>query len=272
MTERALPRSATVSVEVAVDPSTAFRIFTEEIDLWWVRSPINFWDSARAIEVRIEPGVGGRILEVYSRTPEDALERGVITGWEPGELLEYRSSVDDTETRISFEPVDSGTRVTVVESLIEGGTRADYSWQNVLHWFPAWVTRRETAPRTPRELDRLAIGLYYEDPAAAARWLHTVFGLDTWDRIPEEGRQPSWIELHAGASSILLVKRTDSGPVGSDHAAWVYVDDLDAHFARTQSNGAKILQEIHQYGFRSYEAEDLEGHRWTFLQARPTQQ
>jgi uncharacterized glyoxalase superfamily protein PhnB len=113
--------------------------------------------------------------------------------------------------------------------------------------------------------------LYYADPAPAARWLHSVFGLETWDRIPEEGRQPSWIELHAGASSIILLKRTEPGAPVADHAAWVYVDDLDAHFAHSQENGAKIVQEIHQYGFRSYEAEDLEGHRWTILQARPTQ-
>jgi uncharacterized glyoxalase superfamily protein PhnB len=269
--KESLPRSATVSVEVPVDPSTAFRYFTEEIDLWWVRGPINFWDSARAIEIRIEPGVGGRILEVYRKSPEDALERGVITAWQPGELLEYRSSVDDTETRVTFDAVSEGTRVTVVESLVDGGTRADYSWQNVLHWFPAWVARRDTAPRAPREVGRLAIALYYEDPAAAARWLHTVFGLETWDRVPEEGRQPTWIELHAGSASIILLKRTEKGSAAADHAAWVYVDDLDAHFADAQSNGAKVLSEIHQYGFRSYEAEDLEGHRWVFLQARPTQ-
>ncbi|TCO16958.1 putative glyoxalase superfamily protein PhnB [Kribbella steppae] len=270
MTKEPLPRSATVSVEVAVDPPTAFRIFTDEIDLWWVRSPINFWDSARAIEVRIEPGVGGRILEVYRKVPEDALERGVITAWEPGELLEYRSSVDDTETRITFDPVGDGTRVTVVESLVDGGTRADYSWQNVLRWFPAWIGRRETAPRTPRELDRLAIALYYEDPAAAARWLHTVFGLDSWDKIPVEGESPSWIELHVGSAAILLFKRTEKGTAAVDHGVWVYVDDLDAHFADARANGAKILSEIHQYGYRSYDAEDLEGHRWTFAQARPT--
>ena len=261
-------QSVEVAVEVPVAPPAAFKIFTEEIDLWWVRGPINFWDSARAIEVRIEPGVGGRILEVYA---DDALERGVITAWEPGERLEYRSSVDDTETTITFAPIDGGTRVTVVEALVEGGTRADYSWQNVLYWFPAWVTRRDTAPSTPREVGRLAIALSYDDPAAAARWLHTVFGLETWDRISDEGRQPSWIELHAGACSIILLKRTEPGPPAADHAAWVYVDDLDAHFTNSQENGARIVQEIHQYGFRSYEAEDLEGHRWTFLQARPTQ-
>ena len=28
-------------VEVAVDPDTAFAAFTEELDLWWERGPIN---------------------------------------------------------------------------------------------------------------------------------------------------------------------------------------------------------------------------------------
>ncbi|TDD26993.1 bleomycin resistance protein [Kribbella turkmenica] len=271
MTQEPLPRSATASVEVDVDPATAFRIFTEEIDLWWVRGPINFWDSARVVEVRIEPGVGGRYLEVYATPPGDALERGRITVWEPGAVFAYRSSVDDTETRITFDPVDGGTRVTVVESLVEGGTKAVYAWPNVLHWFPAWVSRRDSAPRTPRELDRLAIALHYGDPAAAARWLHTVFGLDSWDKIPAEGQNPSWIELHVGSAAILLFKRTENRSVGLDHETWVYVDDLDAHFARSTSSGAKILSEIHQHGYRRYEAEDHEGHRWVFAQARPGQ-
>ena len=52
-------------VEVGVDPSTAFKAFTEEMDLWWVRGPINFWaDGGRVVEVRCESGVGGRIMEI----------------------------------------------------------------------------------------------------------------------------------------------------------------------------------------------------------------
>ena len=50
----------------------------------------------------------------------------------------------------------------------------------------------------------------------------------------------------------------------------MYVDDLDAHFARSTEQGAKIVSEIHQHGYRRYEAQDLEGHHWTFAQARPT--
>lgn len=260
-------QSATATVEVAADPATAFEVFTAEIDLWWVRGPINFFDAARAIEMRIEPGVGGRILEVYQ---DGALELGTITSWEPGTLLAYRSSVDDTETEVRFDPSGGGTRVTVVQSLVQDGTKAFYFWPNVIHWLAQWIARRDSASRTPRELERLAIGLYYEDPAAAARWLHTVFGLDSWDKIPADGTHPSWIELHVGGRAILLFELTEGRVGGLDHNVWIYVDDLDAHFAHTQSNGAKIVSEIHQHGYRCYEAEDLEGHRWTFAQARPT--
>jgi uncharacterized glyoxalase superfamily protein PhnB len=267
-------QSASATVEVAADPATAFRIFTEEIDLWWVRGPINFFDSARAVQMRIEPGVGGRILEVYrvaaDPADEDALELGRITLWEPGARFGYRSSVDDTETEIAFESVGAGTRVTVEQRLLPGGDKAFYMWPNVIGWFPNWVARRDSAPSTPREIDRLSVVLYYRDPGAAARWLHTTFGLDSWDRIPAEGQHASWIELQVGISAILLFELEDDSAPRADHAVWVYVDDLDAHFARSTEQGAKIVSEIHQHGYRRYEAEDLEGHRWTFAQARPT--
>jgi uncharacterized glyoxalase superfamily protein PhnB len=261
-------QSATASVEVAADPSTTFRIFTEEIDLWWVRGPINFFDSARATAMQIEPGVGGRILEVYT-PPDDVLELGTITDWEPGALLAYRSSVDDTETRVSFDALDGGTRVTVVQTLVQGGSKAFYFWPNILHWVPQWMARR-AVPRSPRELERLSVALYYQDPAAAAQWLHSVFGLGSWDKIPADGVQPPWIELHVGSAAILLFKITEGRVGGLDHGVWVYVDDLDTHFAHSSENGAKIISEIHQHGYRCYEADDLEGHRWTFVQARPS--
>ena len=35
-------------VEVAVDPDTAFAAFTEELDLWWVRGPINHFAGGRS--------------------------------------------------------------------------------------------------------------------------------------------------------------------------------------------------------------------------------
>jgi uncharacterized glyoxalase superfamily protein PhnB len=50
----------------------------------------------------------------------------------------------------------------------------------------------------------------------------------------------------------------------------VYVDDVDAHFAHASAHGATIVSPVHQYGYRAYVAEDLEGHRWTFAQAPPS--
>ena len=47
----------------------------------------------------------------------------------------------------------------------------------------------------------------------------------------------------------------------------VYVDDVNAHYQRAKQRGATILSEPESddYG-RRYRAEDIEGHRWMFLQ------
>ena len=66
-----------------------------------------------------------------------------------------------------------------------------------------------------------------------------------------------------------LAGRAD--PAQDTHVPWVFVDDLEAHLARTQEKRATIVQEIEHTGFTSYVAQDLEGRRWRFAQARPTQ-
>ena len=265
-------RSASSSVTVAVDPLEAFTAFTDEIDAWWVRGPINFFDSARAVAMRIEPGVGGRVLEVYDDASGDALQLGRITVWEPGARLAYRSLVDDTEVDVHFEPVADGTRVTVTQSLLPGGERALFFWPTVLRWLVPWGARRREAPRVPRDIAPLSLALHYADPAVAARWLAEVFGLGSWSGIPAEGEDASWIELHHGTVALLLIRLEGGGSTGSalTHMPWVYVDDLDAHFAHAERAGATIVSPIEQQGYRAYVAEDLEGRRWTFAQARPT--
>ena len=81
------PRSVTSSVTVAVDPDTAFAMFTDEIACWWRQGPINFYDSTRAYGLRIEAGVGGRVLEVYDSSTGEGLELARVTAWEPGALV-----------------------------------------------------------------------------------------------------------------------------------------------------------------------------------------
>jgi uncharacterized glyoxalase superfamily protein PhnB len=274
--------STAVSVWVAADPATAFTAFTEELDLWWVRGPINYFDAARAVGMRCEPGVGGRLVEVHDEETGEGLELGRITAWEPPGRLAWKSSVDDVEIDVRFAPAAAGTQVTVEATIPAGGAdRGGTAWVRVVpKWFGPWCARRDTAPRQQPELARLAVAVYYAKPAAAARWLATAFGFESPDPLPE-GADPlpeggyghPWIEFRVGNCS-LMVFRLDglvSPQAAPTHETWVFVDDLDAHLARAEAAGAKIVQGIRQTGFRAYTAEDLEGRQWTFAQARPRQ-
>jgi uncharacterized glyoxalase superfamily protein PhnB len=47
----------------------------------------------------------------------------------------------------------------------------------------------------------------------------------------------------------------------------IYVDHIDQHFERAKAAGATILSEIEDGPpGRRYRAEDLEGHRWFFIE------
>ena len=270
-------RSVGAEVDVAVDAETAFMAFTDEMDLWWVRGPINFYDAARAVARRCEPGVGGRLLEVYDDATGDALELGRITVWEPGEHLAWQSSVDDVYIDVLFQPNYQGTTVRVEAHVPpEGSDRGGTSWVRVgPWWFGAWCARRETAPREPAELGRLALALYYARPATAARWLADVFGFETPDQLPDDDAR-AWIEFRVGNSSLMVFKldsQSTAEPPGGPavHVPWVYVDDIDAHYGRARAAGATIVTELASpWGLPFYVADDLEGNRWTFAQARPT--
>jgi uncharacterized glyoxalase superfamily protein PhnB len=278
--------SATLSrvseVDVAADPHTAFTAFTDELDLWWVRGPINAYDSGRLVEMRCEPGVGGRILEVYDAESGDGLELARITVWEPGSRVAWKSSLDDVTVDVRFEPSATGTVVRLEATVSEGGEdRGGSSFVAVSPaWFGAWMRRRDTAPRGRPDLARVALTLHYARPAAAARWLADVFGFESPSPVPE-GEDPltdekygfPWIEFHIGNASLVL-EPLDGPPVDHaqvTHVPWVFVDDVEAHLARTREKGATIVQDLQSHGFTSYVALDLEGRRWRFAQARPTQ-
>ena len=277
-------------VEVAVAPETAFRAFTEEMDLWWVRGPINFYDAARAVAKVCESGVGGRLLEVYESG--EPLEIGRITVWQPGELVAWDSSVDDVRTEVRFTPAaGGGTLVEVTATIPDGGAdRGGTSYTRVVpQWFGAWCARRDGAQRegaqgTAAELARLAVAVYYPKPVSAARWLADAFGLTPVLELPAHDADGGWIEFHVGNCSLLVfgLKGTADGAksgtgsgTGSGagapatHVPWLFVDDLDAHFSRAVSHGADIVEGIHSHGYRAYVARDPDGYTWTIAQARP---
>jgi uncharacterized glyoxalase superfamily protein PhnB len=209
-------------------------------------------------------------------------EKARITVWEPGVRLCWASSVDDVETEVRFEPTGAGTRVVVEHRIPAGGAdRGGTAWSRVVPvWFGRWCARRDHVPHKQVDIARLALGLYYARPAAAAHWLADVFGFEPTtalpsepDPLPEGPHGAPWIEFRVGNASLMIFRLATEAPDAArpTHETWVYVDDLDAHLARSEQAGATILHRKEWPWLPAYVAEDLEGHRWTFAQARPTQ-
>jgi PhnB protein len=126
--------------------------------------------------------------------------------------------------------------------------------------------------------------LSYQDGVTAMDWLIEAFGFTEAERWLDDDGHLSHGELDAGGGRVMLSELASYvGPAAHrKHCtaadAWlstpwvidgvlVRVADIDAHFARAQAAGAGLLSEIEAapYG-RLYRAEDVEGHRWMFLQ------
>ncbi|HEX3721041.1 MAG TPA: VOC family protein [Verrucomicrobiae bacterium] len=108
--------------------------------------------------------------------------------------------------------------------------------------------------------------LIYPDVRAAVAWLNGAFGFVERLRIGENHR--SQLSFGDGAVIVGDVRGDRKPPRAAEvtHSVMVRVDDLNAHYLRAKTHGAKILMEPKdfEYGERQYTAEDLAGHQWTF--------
>ncbi len=111
--------AVTVSIEVAVTRATAFEVFTEDLDAWWQRGPRYRFLAPHEGVLRLEPGVGGRLLHARDDAGDDVFEVGRVRVWDPPHrlVLAWRlpnfAAHQTTEVEIRFEVVGDGTRVTL---------------------------------------------------------------------------------------------------------------------------------------------------------------
>lgn len=125
----------------------------------------------------------------------------------------------------------------------------------------------------------------YENGPTAMDWLSAAFGFKERARMLDNAGRLSHGEMEAGDGVIMLATPSPDYQGPRRHRAsceaaqrWstvpyivdgvlVYVDDVNAHFQRAKQHGAIIISEpeADRYG-RRYRAEDLEGHRWMFLE------
>jgi uncharacterized glyoxalase superfamily protein PhnB len=132
-------------------------------------------------------------------------------------------------------------------------------------------------PKNPPEnMPRVTPAVFYDDPAAALDWLAKAFGFKTRLSVPGPEGKIVHAEMQIADGVIMLgpasmraewkSPRSLGGAI--TQSIYVYVDDVDAHFARACDAGAKIISEPKDqfYGDRNYEVQDHEGHRWVFGQ------
>ncbi len=116
--------------------------------------------------------------------------------------------------------------------------------------------------------------LAYEDPAAAIEWLERAFGF-----VEREGARVTtpgsmFTSMDTGGGGIMLGSPGGHGAFsprtlgGPSLSLTVSIADVDAHSERARAAGAEIVAEPEDkfFGDRTYEAIDIEGHRWAFHQ------
>jgi len=123
----------------------------------------------------------------------------------------------------------------------------------------------------PSNTPRISAYLFYEDVGGAVGWLTETFGFQERMRIPGPDGAVSHAEIELADGLVLLgypgpEYRNPRNLGGVTQSLYVYVDDVDEHYAYARAAGAKILQEPADqfYGDRRYGAEDPEGHHWYF--------
>ena len=128
--------------------------------------------------------------------------------------------------------------------------------------------------------------LSYEDAGRAADWIVEAFGFEEIERYEDE-RTVTHVTLKLGDGTVYLgnpgpdyrgprrlaetceaARRMLETPYVVD-GVMVQVDDIEAHYERARAAGATILTELEDnpgIGQRQYRVEDIEGHRWMFVQ------
>jgi PhnB protein len=125
----------------------------------------------------------------------------------------------------------------------------------------------------------------YENGPAAMDWLARAFGFRERARMTAPDGRLTHGEMQAGDGLIMLAtpspqyhgpkrhrdecepaRRWSEVPYIID-GVLVYVDDVNTHFERAKLAGATILSAPEQgTEGKRYRAEDLEGHRWMFME------
>jgi len=119
-------------------------------------------------------------------------------------------------------------------------------------------------------VDTVLPHIRYENISDACEWLKRVFG---FCEVYRHGDPLSGVQMHLGQAYLMLHRAREGSQTPAQlgygtQMLTIFVDDVDAHYARIVAAEATIVEELHEtiYGERQYCVEDIEGHRWLFSQ------
>ncbi|MDF3070756.1 MAG: Glyoxalase family protein [Polyangiaceae bacterium] len=137
----------------------------------------------------------------------------------------------------------------------------------------------------PKGWPRLSISVHYRDAHSAIDWLCRAFGFEVQLKVEGDGGVIVHSELKFGEALVMVggeggkepwqsMQRSPQAVGGAvTMSACLFVDDVDAHYARAVAAGGKVTREpvTSDYGEeywtdRSYGVLDPEGHLWWFMQ------
>lgn len=115
--------------------------------------------------------------------------------------------------------------------------------------------------------------VFYQDVPAALEWLARAFDFVETMRVqtPNGGMHGEMLfdgqRIMMGRGNAAWHMASTSETHVATQGVFVYLADVDAHFARAQAAGAEIVDPPRDLSYgRSYTARDLEGHPWFFTQ------
>jgi uncharacterized glyoxalase superfamily protein PhnB len=115
--------------------------------------------------------------------------------------------------------------------------------------------------------------LAYDDAPAAIEFLKAAFGFEERSRMTMPDGTIGHAELLLIGNVVMVATTWKAGGLASPQdlpgipsQLFCEVDEVDAHCGRARAAGAVVVAEPENqgYGFRTYRAMDLEGHRWIF--------
>jgi uncharacterized glyoxalase superfamily protein PhnB len=129
------------------------------------------------------------------------------------------------------------------------------------------------AEQPTMRMSSIAPYLYYEDGHAAMDFLIETFGFRERSRHVDQDGTLRHGEVEIGNAVVMIGAPPDyKNPNRTGERSgglYVYVDDVDAHYARAKAAGVELQGEPsdQDYGDRNYGAIDHEGFQWWFAQA-----